>query len=143
VSGRSLLRLDDCSVTRFEFQTEVTPKTLESHSRFPRVSWDLSKKPEEDTYLVHLKVLERTKEFRLTIELRGVFSFDEEVSEDTQLRMANMNGPSILYGIARGLAGGITGLSTTRRYLLPSVNIVEIAERQERRRKAQSQASIS
>jgi hypothetical protein len=51
-----------------------------------------------------------------------------------RFRMSNVNGPTILYGIARGIVGGLTGFAAGGRYLLPSVNMVELAQRQDKRR---------
>ena len=144
--GRSQLQLEDAWVTRLEFTSSAPTDLLETQANesYPRVSWELRRRPEDGAYLVQLKILDRRATTRLVLEMEGTFSFPEGMAENVQFRMSNVNGPTILYGIARGVIGSLTGFSAGGRYLLPSVNVVELAERQDRRRlKRQTQSTQS
>jgi preprotein translocase subunit SecB len=134
--GLSQLQLEDAWVTRLEFSSSEAADSL-THAQagsYPRVSWELLRKPDKGTYLVQLKILDRQSTTRLSMVIEGTFSFPEEMAENMRFRMSNVNGPTILYGIARGIVGGLTGFAAGGRYLLPSVNMVELAQRQDKRR---------
>lgn len=71
-------------------------------------------------------------EFR--VRVNGVFTVASGVPDAAKYRLIHMNGPAILYGIARGAVGTVTGLGRNSKYILPPVNLVEVLNRQRRRK---------
>lgn len=143
--ARSLLQLEDCWITRLEFRTADGPEEpgeTEDDERSPRLAWEVRKSPDEPSYLVALKISDKTARLHLLLDVSGTFSFNANVPLDTQSRMVDINGPTILYGIARGIVGGLTGFSPGRRYLMPSVNVIALAERRDKKR-ARTRATAS
>jgi preprotein translocase subunit SecB len=59
------------------------------------------------------------------INLSGLFSVKEGVTEEKQLLLVAINCPSILYASAREILALITGRSTHGQYLLPSVSFAD------------------
>ncbi|MPZ48263.1 MAG: hypothetical protein GEU75_02950 [Dehalococcoidia bacterium] len=92
--------------------------------------------------MVSLKVTDNTDRIHLALEMQGEFSFSDGMEETARARMADVNGPAILYGVARGIIGVVTGFSNEHRYLLPSVNIVYLAQRQSAREKARGEMEL-
>jgi preprotein translocase subunit SecB len=76
--------------------------------------------------------------YRIRIRLIGRFGFAKGIPEETMTHMANLNGSSILFGVARGIVAQVTGTGRSGGYLLPTVNFVEMFKEQS---KEQSQPS--
>jgi len=134
--SKSLLQLEDCWITRLDFRTEEGG-TRDGHEALPRVTWDVDRDSEDGHYTVTLRVADHSPRFHLLMDMQGVFRFGEGVSDQMQARMIEVNAPSILYGIARGVFSGLTGLSQVKRQLMPSLNLVEVAERRKKQRQRQ------
>lgn len=64
--------------------------------------------------------------YSLYLAIVGYFTFAEDTPEDVMQRMINLNGTSILYGIARGLVGQATGAGVHGQFVLPAVNFVAL-----------------
>jgi hypothetical protein len=127
------LQLEDSWVTRFEFRTNGSE--LENDSEVnPRVSWEIRKSSDDGAYLIDMRISCSHSAFRLLLDVSATLSFPDHMDVDAKNRMVNLNGPAILYGVARGIVGSVTGLAPTRRIILPSVNIISIAEQQEKRK---------
>ena len=70
--------------------------------------------------------------YSIALTIIGYFLFTEGTTEETKARMMNLNGASILYGIARGFVGQATGASRHGQFVLPAVNFIELLrQRQE------------
>jgi preprotein translocase subunit SecB len=135
---RSLLQLDDSWVNRLEFRAGAgVNEDDEEDSSLPRLSWEIKKSSEEPSYLITLRIVSNTPRFHLLLDMSGTFSFLDNAADETQQRMISINGPAILYGVARGIVAGISGLTPVRRQLLPSVNVVALVERRERQQARQ------
>lgn len=76
--------------------------------------------------------------YGLYLHLNGYFSFKPEAPEETIRKMLFSNAVPILYGIARGYVGQLTGTAPHGPLMLPSVNFVELADR---KREAQESGS--
>jgi preprotein translocase subunit SecB len=96
--------------------------------------------PEEGKVLIRLS-LESERDgpsglpYRFQATVAGRFSLREEVPEDQRSRMVYINGSAILYGIARGAVATATALGPYGPVHLPTVNFVDLLERQPARRK--------
>jgi hypothetical protein len=140
---KSLLQLEDCWITRLDFRTEEGGEHAsdDGNEALPRVTWDVKRSSEDDSYLVSLRVSNSTPTFHVLLDMQGTFSFPEAVNPPVQARMIEVNAPSILYGVARGVLGSVTGFSRVRRQLMPSLNLIKIAERREKQRNRQKATS--
>lgn len=69
---------------------------------------------------------EENPPYMISLVIVGYFSFAKGTAEDIMQRMINLNGTSILYGIARGLVGQATGASKHGQFVLPAVNFVAL-----------------
>ena len=110
----------------------------------PRVDFDVfSPEPEEEEterYHVILLMVSAGKakalkgipyEFR--IQVYGIFTVSPQMDVESQYRLLHLNGPAMLYGIARSAIGTVTALGRKEKYVLPSINILDISKRQQRR----------
>ena len=75
---------------------------------------------------------------RIEVIVEGQFAYAEDVDEEERARLAILNAPAILHGIARGLIASATGLCVGGPFLLPTVNYVEVAKRMARKRPRKS-----
>lgn len=132
--SKSGLQLEDCWITRFEFQSLGAASNIEIAEAAPKLSWETKQSAEDASYLIQMRILGGDASYRMLLNLSATFSFDESIDEEMRGRMVNLNGPAIIYGVARGIVASISGLSPTRRVILPSVNIVNIAEQRDKRR---------
>ncbi|MGC3974148.1 MAG: hypothetical protein QM771_07165 [Nitrospira sp.] len=66
--------------------------------------------------------------YHINMRIEGYFTFQpgSAAIQSEKERMVSLNGCSILMGLARGLVAQSTGVSEFGKYLLPSVNFVEI-----------------
>jgi hypothetical protein len=141
--SKSLLQLDDSWVRRLEFRTgDAALHQPQAESSAPRVTWSVRRGDSDESYVLNMRILESSPALRVLLEMEGAFSFGPGVPHETQIRMVEVNGAAILYGVARGVVGSLSGMTPTGRYLLPPINIIDIVERRERRRsRAEATAS--
>ncbi len=94
-----------------------------------------------DHYMVALVIVVEPSEIRpaldayhIKIRIEGFFNFKPEanVSQPQKDKLVQLNGCSILMGLARGLVAQATGVGEFGKYLLPAVNFVDILKAQER-----------
>jgi preprotein translocase subunit SecB len=76
--------------------------------------------------------------YAVDVSIFGYFSIEGDIDDDTAHQMINLNAPSILYGIARGIVA--QGLSLTRagKIILPSINFVELLRQRVEQRQRRS-----
>ncbi len=130
------------------------PAPAEERLPLPRVQFDVfSPEPEEEEaegYHVILLTVSAGKakalkgipyEFR--IQVYGIFTVSPRVDEESQYRLLHLNGPAMLYGIARSAIGTVTALGRKEKYILPSINILELFKRQQRRQAISAEHSRS
>ncbi len=72
--------------------------------------------------------------YSVGLKMQGSFNFlpDSGMTEAQLERMATLNGLSILYGLGRGLVAQSTGVGQFGKYLLPSINFVELLQKKEK-----------
>lgn len=134
---RALLQLDDYWIDTLEIQAvkDLGERPAIEDGVLPRLQFHVFG-PEDQSYLVDMSVVlgqakaARGAPYRLRLKLSGVFSFLPDTPEDVQVRMIHVNGPAILYGIARGVVAEATGAGRYGKYVLPSVDLLEMADRQ-------------
>lgn len=79
--------------------------------------------------------------YSLSLTIVGYFTFAPDTPEDIMGKMINLNGTSILYGIARGLVGQATGAGVHGQFVLPAVNFVALVNERARMQQAAVAAS--
>jgi preprotein translocase subunit SecB len=146
---RAHLQLDDYWVDALDVRDAAYPGSGESVSTaLPDIDYEILKAPEDiaqgrECYLVKLKLSAGKAKVRLGIpyefrvQLSGVFSFLPTTEASAKSTYLYYNAPAMLYGIARGMIGEITGTSRQRRYILPSVNFQEVYKRWKQKRDRQ------
>lgn len=65
-------------------------------------------------------------EYRILLNLTGFYSFTEGAEEPTINNMIAPSGLSILYGVARGVVSQLTGNCRYGKFILPTLNFMEI-----------------
>lgn len=131
------LQLDDYWIDTLEVNAvqDVTERPVAQSGVVPRLRFEIFRSPESASYLIEMSIVSakahvaRGVPYRLRLKLSGVFSFQPDTPEPTQTRMIYVNGPAILYGVARGIIAQATGAARHGKYVLPSVNLLPMAER--------------
>ena len=133
--SRSPLQLEDFWITRLDFRAKEDHSTEEAVTTepLPRLTWEIATTP-ADSYSIKLRVSENSPRYHLLVDVTGIFSFKQNTTDQTRELMIAVNGPSILYGIVRGVVSGISGMSQAGRSAMPSINIVALNQRRERQR---------
>jgi preprotein translocase subunit SecB len=148
------LRLDDIVVESLRLRTNFrTPRSIGGSAESPvlEVSVDILQAGNDLRFLISMTIrLNRQKAdldrfgYALDLDVLGFFSFPEGTSEHHVAHLIRLNAPSILYGVARGIAAQALALTPAGRVFLPSVNFVEIMkQRSERRRRSRRGRSAS
>lgn len=65
-------------------------------------------------------------EYQISLKITGFFGFAEGADEETVNRMIGPSGLAILYGVARGVVAQATGNCWHGKFILPSMNFVEM-----------------
>lgn len=68
-------------------------------------------------------------DYCIHLKLTGFFSFADGTSEDTISRMIAPSGLAMLYGVARGVVADATAISWHGKFVLPSMNLIEVIRR--------------
>ncbi len=69
---------------------------------------------------------EENPPYSITLKLTGYFGFVEGTPDKVLHRMIDVNGSSILFGIARGFVGQVTSAAKNGQFLLPPVNFIAL-----------------
>jgi preprotein translocase subunit SecB len=85
---------------------------------------------------------EENAPYAVDLKIVGYFRFTEGTADDVSRKMIYINGPAILFGIARGLTGQATGASKHGQFVLPTVNFLEIEKARLEREIATAQAEL-
>ena len=75
------------------------------------------------------KAFKKSGGYQIHMQILGWFKFTDELNEDAKTRMLFANAASILFGVARTIVAQLTGTLGQSRFILPSVNLLEIAKR--------------
>jgi len=72
---------------------------------------------------------EENSPYGIRLDIVGYFLFAPDTTEEVMTRMINLNGASILYGVARGFVGQATGAGKNGQFVLPAVNFIDLLKR--------------
>lgn len=134
---QSLLNIDDFVVEDFSITTNpdyTRPEKEESDDI--GISFDIKRKGNEPFFMLTLQIdLNKSKKaytcvpYRIALKMSGFFSFAEGTEEEAMNKMIGLNGLSILYGIARGTVAQFTATCSHGKFVLPSMNFVELLKK--------------
>lgn len=75
----------------------------------------------------------RNTPYTIGLRIFGFFSFAASLTEEDRQRMLGTNALPILYGVARGIVGQVTAQGPSGKFILPTVNFLEILRREAER----------
>ena len=97
------------------------------------ISFDIKRKDMERHFMItmaislnHAKKTFSKAPYQILLSITGFFSFSEGTDEETIHKLIGLNGLSILYGAARGAVAQVTANCRYGKFILPSVNFVEL-----------------
>lgn len=97
------------------------------------ISFDIKRKDMEPRFMIPMEIkLNHSKKdsfnapYQVMLKITGFFSFPKGTDEETIHKMIGLNGLSILYGVARGVVAQATGNCPHGKFILPSVNFIEL-----------------
>ena len=100
------------------------------------INFDFKKQEHEPIFRVDLQVDINPSEeafkrapYRISIALQAFVEFDKAISEDKISTLLGPNGLAMTYAIARGIVGQATGTSLHGKFLLPTVNFIDLLEK--------------
>lgn len=114
--------IEDLHVTSRDFDDDADEPVL-------RLSKPVVLQNPEDPSKYHVRLRIKSTEPGRDVDVVVVGHFALLVGQDAaNERMIEYNAPAILYGVARGIVGGITAFTELGRLDLPSVNLVKLID---------------
>ena len=134
---QSLLNIYEYYVDNIDVRVNYGYKESELKTGHINVDFDIKQNKERPLDFMISMLIELNKsdaafasgEYRILLNVSGYFSFLEGTSEETVHKMIAPSGLSILYGIARGVVAQVTGNCKYGKYILPSLNFIEIIKK--------------
>ncbi len=131
------LNLDDYYIDEFSLVVNRDHVSKEIHCGTIDLDFDINRNSDRPLdFMICLRVDINSSEedfqkceYRIHLDLTGFFSFEEGTTEDTIKKMIAPNGLSMLYGVARGLVANATAMSWHGKFVVPSLNLIEIIRR--------------
>jgi preprotein translocase subunit SecB len=143
---QALLNIDEYFVEEVRVRTnpDYVEPGQEQRAGQIKVALSMKKKGAEPEFMISMK-LEVNKARRafeaspyyVFLDITGYFSFHQGTEQDTMDKMIGFNGPAVLYGVARGIVAQITANCRNGKFILPTVNFVELLKQQEERNRRQ------
>lgn len=135
------LRLDEFFIESFTIYAPVAAVQQGQEADDPELGVDVGailRVPDDLRFLVPLTVALKwpgvggaRKPPSLRLQMAGFFSLESGTDEHQALHLISLNAPSILYGIARGIIVQSLALTAIDKYILPSVNFIEVMRQRE------------
>lgn len=130
---QSLLNIDEYFVDELQVKTNPNYKKLKKEEKGEiNTSIGIKRKGKEPFFMIQMKIeLNKSQKafssapYYILLEISGFFSFVPEVDEEMINKMIGLNGPVILYGIARGVIAQATANCRHGKFVLPTVNFME------------------
>jgi len=119
-----------------ELIIQANPEYVEqkgSPKILPEIDFHIAKTPRQKKFLICMTIgiqpgedAKLSAPYRIVVTLSGHYRFRKETDEQTIKRMLAPNGLAILYGIARATVAQATACGRHGKFLLPTVDLVEI-----------------
>lgn len=108
----------------------------DDHSDDLLIDFNVFKQENEKSFLIELLIdvnksvkAFKTSRYRISLKLLSVFDFSPEISEEEITKLLAPNGLAMAYSTSRGIIGELTANSINGKYVLPSVNFMELIKR--------------
>lgn len=131
----SPLQLRDYFIESLHVDANIgfSPKEGEAYTSDLSVNFDFKKKDEAPVFRIDLDVIVnptdegfRRAAYRLRIKTQTFLEFDPSFPESDIPNLLGPNGLAMAYSIVRGIVGQATGTSLHGKFVLPTVNFVEL-----------------
>ncbi len=116
-----------------EANPNFTPEAGKPASSNMGINFKFFRKENESKFKIELDVIVNPKdehfrksEYRIHIKMESFLEFDSLFPEKEIPNLLVPNGLAMTYSIARGIVGQATGTSLHGKFLLPSVNFIEL-----------------
>lgn len=136
---QSLLNIDEYFVE--ELRVRANPeykKAAKDETGEINATVSLKRKGNEPAFMISMRIeINKSKKtfssspYYILLDITGFFTFQEGTDEETIKKMIGLNGPVLLYGIARGLVGQATANFRNGKFILPTLNLVEVLKNQQ------------
>jgi|Deesub1362A_J573_1020465.scaffolds.fasta_scaffold23972_2 preprotein translocase subunit SecB len=112
-----------------------------SHEGEISVSFNIKRKGTEPFFMIPMIInVNKTKKafetapYQIVLRITGFFRFKEGTDEVTIKKMIGLNAPAMLYSIARGIVSQTTAQSLHGKFILPTVNFVELVTKRRKKK---------
>jgi len=129
---QSLLSITDFFIDELKIRTNPEYKKSNKVISEATTSIGIKRKSKEPHFMIKMTVeINKSKEtfakapYYIYLDIVGFFNFVEGTDEETISKMIGLNGPVILYGVARGIVAQVTANFRHGKFVLPTVNFVE------------------
>jgi preprotein translocase subunit SecB len=133
-----------------EANPNFKPAENKGHEGDIGFNFDFRKNPEEPIFLVDMEILLNQKEemfkqqpYRIQIRVQTFIEFDKSFPEKDIPNLLGPNGLAMTYSIARGIVGQATGTSLHGKFMLPTMNFIEVLKEQQKKTTQKSIAVAS
>ena len=138
---QALLDINEYFVRELIIKENPEYKPAEFHEGKAKISYNIQRKDSGLDFMINMDVqvggarkLSENIPYHIAIKIIGLFRFIKKTDENIIARMIQCNGLSILYGIARGVTAQATANCIHGKYVLPTVNFIELIKRQSTRK---------
>jgi preprotein translocase subunit SecB len=129
---QSLLNISDYFVEELRVKVNGAYKGTSAEEGALETSVGIKRKGKEPHFMIQMKIeLNRDKadfdeaRYYVYLDISGFFNFTEGTDEETIRKMIGLNGPAILYGVARGVVAQATANCRYGKFVLPAMNFVK------------------
>jgi len=146
----ALLNIDEYFVEDIHIKANPAYKESDQESEGGQIqaSIEVRRKGPEPEFMISMTIeVNKQKQaflasrYYVLLNIVGYFSFVPNVDKTTIEKMIGLNGPSVLYGLARGVVAQITGNCRYGKFILPTVNFVEVMKKEPSEKRAKRKAS--
>lgn len=74
--------------------------------------------------------------YKVILVIEGIFSYQADMEKEKLEQFFQLNAPSILYGLARGVVSQTTAIMTNGKFLLPTVNFHRFRKKKSSKKKS-------
>jgi len=139
------LNIEEYFVEELRVKANPDYRGGEGHEGTVSVSFNIKRKGTEPLFMIPMVInVNKTKKafetspYQIVLKITGLFSFKEGTDEETIKKMINLNAPAMLYSIARGIVSQATAQSLHGKFILPTVNFVELIKKKQKKKTSAS-----
>ena len=135
----SPMQLEDYIILDLKFSSNCASDINCSGETDFRFDFNIKEREKGKDYILNVRFTfgpskqeEEKNPYNISISLSGHFLFPGKTDKQKRDRLLLLNGTSILYGIARGLISQITANSVHGKWVIPTVNFIELIENRQK-----------